>query len=67
RKDHWYIIITVYDKQIKNCQIENHPMKSKVLEYLKDIKQEYLATHNYEELLFTKKILIFSHQDFSSN
>ncbi|MBC3846469.1 hypothetical protein H8K90_08765 [Winogradskyella echinorum] len=55
RKGHWYLILTVYDEDIKNCLIGKHPMKAKVLQYLKDLKQEYLTTQNYEELLLTKK------------
>ena len=55
RKGHWYIILTVYDADIKNCLKDNHAMQSKIIRYLKDLKQEYLTTQNYEELLFTKK------------
>lgn len=55
RKGHWYIIITVYDDNLKNCLLDKHPMKAEVLQYLKDMQQEYLKTHNYEELLFIKK------------
>lgn len=55
RKGHWYIVITVYDENVKNCLLDKHPNKSEVLNYLKDLQQEYLKTHNYEELLFTKK------------
>ncbi len=55
RKGHWYIILTVYDEDIKNCLLDKHPMKSKITKYLKDLKKEYLTTHNYEELLLTKK------------
>ncbi len=55
RKGHWYIILTVYDEIIKNCLRDNHPLKTKAIQYLKELKQEYLTTHNYEELLLTKK------------
>ncbi|MCB0398237.1 MAG: hypothetical protein KDD26_01185 [Winogradskyella sp.] len=55
RKGHWYIVVTVYDNNLKNCLLDKHPMKTEVLQYLKDMQQEYLKTHNYEELLFTKK------------
>lgn len=55
RKGHWYLILTVYDENIKNCLIDKHPMKLKILQYLKGLKQEYLTTKNYEELLLTKK------------
>ena len=55
RKGHWYIIITVYDNDIKNSLLDKHPKKAEVLKYLKALKQEYLTTHNYEELLFSTK------------
>jgi len=55
RKGHWYLILTVYDANKKNCLEDNHPLKAKTIQYLKALKQEYLTTHNYEELLFTKK------------
>ncbi|WP_179315430.1 hypothetical protein [Winogradskyella undariae] len=55
RTGHWYIILTVYDKNIKNCLIDKHPLKEKTIQYLKELKQEYLTTQNYEELLLTKK------------
>ncbi len=55
RTGHWYIILTIYDKDIKNCLVDKHPLKEKTIQYLKDLKQEYLTTQNYEELLLTKK------------
>ena len=54
RKGHWYIVLTVYDEEVKNCLLNKHPVKPKVIQYLKNLKQEYLNTQNYEELLFTK-------------
>jgi hypothetical protein len=55
RKGHWYIILTVYDDDVSNCLLDKHPDKSIIVEYLKDLKHEYLTTSNYEELLFAKK------------
>jgi len=55
RTGYWYIIITIYDENITNCLRDKHPLKEKTIQYLKDLKQEYLTTQNYEELLFTKK------------
>ncbi len=55
RKGHWYLLLTVYDEDIKNCLIEKHPDRSMIIKYLKALKKEYLTTHNYEALLFTKK------------
>jgi len=55
RTGHWYIILTVFDENIKNCLKESHPLKEKTIDYLKNLKQEYLTTQNYEALLLTKK------------
>lgn len=55
RKGHWYIIITVYDENLSNCLLDKYPKRLEIIEYLKALKQEYLTTHNYEELLFLKK------------
>jgi hypothetical protein len=55
RKGHWYILITVYDNDLKNCLKDNHPLNAQTIKYLKDLRKEYLTTFNYEELLFTKK------------
>lgn len=55
RTGHWYIIITINDEMLKNCLIDKHPLKEKTIQYLRDLKQEYLTTTNYEALLFTKK------------
>jgi len=55
RMGSWYIVITILDKNSNNCLKETNAQRNKVLQYLKDLKQEYLTTQNYEELLFTKK------------
>ncbi|WP_225035800.1 hypothetical protein [Winogradskyella sp. SM1960] len=55
RTGHWYILLTVYDENIKNCLRDKHLLKAKTIEYLKGLHQEYLTTQNYEELLLTKK------------
>ena len=55
RKGHWYILITVFDAHLGNCLLDKHPLKPKVVEYLKVLKEEYLNTHNYHEVLFKKK------------
>ena len=55
RMGSWYLVITVIDNDSNDCLKESHPSYNKVLEYLKNLKKEYFSTHNYEELLFTKK------------
>ncbi len=55
RKGHWYIILTVYDNALKNCLLDNHPKQSEIINYLKNMKAQYLNTSNYNELYFEKK------------
>lgn len=55
RKGHWYILITIYDENLKNCLHDRHPLKDQTLQYLRALQEEYLNMYNYEELLFTKK------------
>lgn len=55
RTGHWYIVLTIFDKNINNCLRDKHHLKEKTTQYLKALKEEYLTTQNYEELLFTKK------------
>lgn len=55
RKGHWYIVLTIFDEDINNCLSDKHPLKDETTAYLKTLKEEYLTTQNYEELLFTKK------------
>jgi len=55
RTGHWYIILTVHDDAVKNCLLDKHPMKQKIIDYLERLRKEYLSTQNYEELLLTKK------------
>ncbi|WP_179344836.1 hypothetical protein [Winogradskyella ursingii] len=55
RKGHWYILIMVYDVNVKNCLLDDHPKKKKVVEYLENLRKEYFRIQNYEELLLTKK------------
>lgn len=52
RTGEWYLMITVYDENLKNCLLKSHPLRPKVLKFLKELKDEYLNTHNYESLLF---------------
>lgn len=55
RKGHWYLLITIYDKDLKNCLVKSYPERQKILNYLIDLKKEYLKTSNYNEVLFNKK------------
>lgn len=54
RKDNWYLVLTVYDEDIKNCLSEDHKDYQIILKYLKDLKKEYLNTSNYIEVIMQK-------------
>lgn len=55
RSEYWYILITVRDSQFKDCLAPDYPRKRDVVRVLWNLKQEYLATHDYEELLLSKR------------
>ncbi len=52
RKGNWYIAIEVYSDVEKDCLVENSLSRETVLKYLSALKKEYLATHNYNEVVF---------------
>lgn len=55
RKGHWYIILTVYDESINNTLLNNYPLRNEIIQYLKELKAQYLTFENYEELQLIKK------------
>ncbi|PIB30438.1 hypothetical protein [Maribacter sp. 4G9] len=54
RKGNWYIGIEVYDANDKDCLVEDFEYRKDIIEYLALLKNEYLATHNYNEVLFKR-------------
>jgi len=52
RKGNWYLAIEVYSDSEKDCLAANALSRELVLKYLRALKQEYLATHNYNEVVF---------------
>ena len=51
RKGNWYIAIEVFSDGTKDCLHETNGSRDVVLTYLRELKKEYLATHNYNELV----------------
>ncbi len=49
RKGDWYIVITITSADSLDCLASNYKNKEKVISYLKTLKEDYLATNNYEE------------------
>lgn len=52
RKDNFYIAIEVYNDFEKDCLSKEALSREVVLKYLSTLKKEYLATNNYNELVF---------------
>ena len=52
RKEIWYIAMEVYSDTEKDCLNANSLSREVVLKYLSTLKKEYLATHNYNEVIF---------------
>ena len=50
--DYFYIVMEVYSDEEKDCLHKGSSNSQKVLTYLQDLKTEYLATHNYNEIVF---------------
>ncbi|MEO9512882.1 MAG: hypothetical protein ABJN84_05810 [Flavobacteriaceae bacterium] len=52
RIGNWYIAIEVFSGTGKDCLKEDSISKDMVLPYLRKLKQEYISTHNYNEVVF---------------
>lgn len=52
RRDNWYLAIEVYSDTEKDCLSTEALSREVVLKYLRALKQEYLTTHNYNEVVF---------------
>lgn len=52
RKGNWYIALEVYSDTEKDCLVSGVLSREIVLKYLRALKQEYLVTHNYNEVVF---------------
>ncbi len=52
RTGNWYIAIEVFKDNNGDCLSENSVSRELVLSYLRKLKNEYLATDNYNEVVF---------------
>lgn len=52
RNENGYIAIEVYNDEEGDCLVMDSLSREMVLKYLATLKKEYLATHNYNEVLF---------------
>ena len=54
RKGNWYLVLSVHDDELKNCLLDAHPNKVQVVAYLERMRNEYIMTHNYLQVLLTQ-------------
>ena len=54
RIGNWYLVLTVFDSEIEDCLRPEYESREKVLKYLKELKEEYLTTHEYIQALWRK-------------
>ncbi len=52
RTGNWYIAMEVFSDTEKDCLTESSVSRDMVLSYLRALKNEYLATSNYNEVVF---------------
>ena len=52
RSGNWYIAIEVFSKEEQDCLADDAVNRTKVLTYLRALKEEYLSTANYNEVVF---------------
>ncbi len=51
KRENWYIAIEVYSDVEKDCLALDSLSREVVLQYLRTVKEEYLSTDNYNELV----------------
>jgi len=52
RVGNWYIAMEVFSDTEEDCLLEGSVSRELVLSYLRELKNEYLATDNYNEVVF---------------
>ena len=55
RKGTWYIALTIHNEDSTDCLNDDFSNKKEVISYLKNLKNEYLATSNYMETKMMRK------------
>ncbi|WP_339657704.1 hypothetical protein [uncultured Maribacter sp.] len=54
RKENYYIAIEANSDDEHDCLLNSSPSNKIITTYLKELKDEYFSTHNYNEVLFKK-------------
>ena len=52
RKGNFYIAIEVFDALGNDMLAQESPSKTKIIQFLSELKHQYLNTHNYNEVVF---------------
>ena len=52
RDGNYYVAIEVFSRETEDCLVEGYKNRGRVLTYLRELKEEYLLTHNYNEVVF---------------
>ena len=52
RTGNFYIAIEVYDELGNDALLETSPNRKEILQFLSQLKNQYLNTHNYNEVVF---------------
>lgn len=55
RTGNWYLILIVTDVDMNDCLNPEYESHAKVMEYLRNLKEEYLTTQNYIETYLNGK------------
>jgi hypothetical protein len=54
RKGYWYIVMTVFDDFGNDALHPEHPYQKEVVDYLEELRTQYINNHNYYDVLLTK-------------
>jgi len=55
RKGNFYLAIEVFSKTKEDCLSDDYENRARVLTYLRNLKEEYLTSYNYNEVVFKNK------------
>ena len=54
RSGNWYLVLIVTDNELTDCLNPNYINQARIIKYLRNLKEEYLTTHNYIETVLKR-------------
>ncbi|WP_282019202.1 hypothetical protein [Salegentibacter mishustinae] len=54
RTGHWYLVLIFTDNELRDCLNPNYFNHEEIIKYLRNLKREYLTTHNYIETVLNR-------------